>query len=243
MEDGIYERFLHVVKKDKKHTIIYVFKALQQVPLPYTTLSKDKLADSIQVQTNLSVNSKPYTRNFIRSRVSNSIVAGITTNAFLSRNYFEGIEIRINAGIFLDKYTTPTEKGKKGTVDSWMGYTFSFASGRVLQQVEVPLYTTDLYKAGIRGNTDLWLTNKKFVGLFYYLESGVGVTNADRFFVFSPQVGIQLGSLVNVNYYNLPTAIRLPLQLILPLKFKYSFVYAGNRKHFSSTGVELDLVF
>ncbi|MFN7706276.1 MAG: hypothetical protein ACK5OS_16790, partial [Chryseotalea sp.] len=184
-----------------------------------------------------------YTRNFIRSRVSNSIVAGITTNAFLSKHYFEGIEIRINAGTLLDNYTTPSEKGKKGTVDSWLGYTFSLASGRVLQEVEMPLYTTHLYKAGIRGNTDVWITNKKFIGLFYYLESGMGVTNADKYFVISPQVGIQLGSLINVNYYNLPTAIRLPLQLILPLKFKYSFVYAGDRPHFSSTGVELDLVF
>lgn len=242
-ENGMYDRFTHAVTNNKKYSIIYVFKALQHVPLPYTTLSKDNVPDSLKVKPNLAANSKPYTRNFIRSRVSNSIVAGITTNAFLSRYYFEGIEIRINAGTLLDNYTTPTEKGKKGTVDSWLGYTFSLASGRVLQQVEMPLYTTHLYKAGIRGNTDVWITNKKFIGLFYYLESGMGVTNADKYFAISPQVGIQLGSLINVNYYNLPTAIRLPLQLILPLKFKYSFVYAGDRPHFSSTGVELDLVF
>lgn len=242
-EEGIYNRFLNVVKNSKKYAIIYEFKALLQVPLPYTTLLKDKLTDSINIQTNVVINSKPYTRNFIRSRVSNSIVAGITTNIFLSRNYFEGTEIRINAGTLFNKYTTPNEKGKKRTVDSWLGYTFSVSSGKVLQENNVPLYSTNLYKAGVRGNTDVWLTNKRFFGIFYYLESGVGVTNQDRFFLFSPSVGIQLGSLVNINYYNLPTVARLPLQLILPLKFRYNFVVAGGRQYFSSTGVELDLVF
>ncbi|WP_396215429.1 hypothetical protein [Gemmatimonas sp.] len=62
-------------------------------------------------------------------------------------------------------------------------------------------------------------------------------------FIFAPQAGAQLGSLLKINYDCMPAWARIPAQLLLPLKFKTGTVIAAGRRPTPFTGVEIDLLF
>jgi hypothetical protein len=217
------------------------YKALQLAPLPFGS----NLTETLQVpvdEIHIKANSEPYLRNFIRNRSANSFVIGIT-DGIVSRNqnYFQGIEYRLNVGQLYSKFNLNPYNSKKGMSDVWIGYTVSYTRG-TLGPVELR-NNVDFYKVGLRSNLDLWVGDRSFVGLFMYTEVGLMSHSQKTTPVFSPQLGIQLGSLLRINYYNIPTVWRLPLQLILPLKFKINATYANGYRPIYARGVELDIMF
>ena len=62
-------------------------------------------------------------------------------------------------------------------------------------------------------------------------------------FVFTPQAGVQLGSLLKINYYSMPAWARIPAQLLLPLKFRAGTIVAAGRRPTPFSGLEIDLLF
>jgi hypothetical protein len=217
------------------------YKALHLVPLPFGT----DLTTTLQIpvdDTHIKANSEPFLRNFIRNRSANSFVIGITDGILSSnQNYFQGIEYRLNVGLFHSKFKLNPDNSKKGISDIWIGYTGSYTRG-LLGSVELG-NTIDFYKFGLRSNLDLWVSDRSFLGIFMYTEVGMMSHSQKTTPVFSPQLGIQLGSLLRINYYNIPTVWRLPLQLILPLKFKLNATYANGYRPIYARGIELDIMF
>ncbi len=219
------------------------FQALSHVPLPYGTKLNDVMADSISRRPEVQrANQKPYLRDFVRSRVANGMVLGVTTNVgFRSPEFFQGVDVRLNVGLLRSAYQFNSAGTKRGALDSWHGFTASYTSGDIVSRRD----TTRgwIVKAGLRSSFDYWVSDERFAGLFTYTELGIDRRDNRSAFVFTPQAGAQLGSLLKINYYRMPAWARIPAQLLLPLKFKGGTVIAAGRRPAPFTGVEIDLLF
>jgi hypothetical protein len=214
-------------------------KSLDLVPLPYNSNFNYLLRVSVNdlIKKN---NSKPYLRNYIRNRTANSFTIGVT-NGVIGESFIQGFEFRINAGLFYSKLNSKPNNITPGSTNIFMGYTASYTNGDL--SIDKTNSNVNIYKLGTRINVDLWVNKKSFVGIFMYNEIGLMRNLQKNSIVFSPQLGIQLGSLLKINYYNMPALARIPLQLILPLKFKFNATYANNYRPFYSQSVELDITF
>jgi hypothetical protein len=106
---------------------------------------------------------------------------------------------------------------------------------------EVPRERVHLLKGGIRSNYDYWITDKKFLGFTSYMEAGVQFNGGKVSPVFVPSVGVQLGPLLNINYY-MPIWLSIPAQFILPLEVRIGSVI-GKRKPAMFSGLDLNYVF
>lgn len=218
------------------------YQAMSQVPLPFETLVFGTYKDQFSADARM-INQKPHTRNFVRSRISNSFLIGITTNSFLLYHHFEGLDLRFNFLTWRHTYSVNAEQTKKSTADRWVGLTFSYSLGQFYRFNESDSPLLNIVKAGIRGNYDFWVTNQKFIGLYYYLEAGILEDGQRTSFVAAPQAGIQLGSLFNIRYYDKPALVRIPLQLLLPLKFKVGYYLGPTIRPAAFSGLELDIIF
>ena len=98
-------------------------------------------------------------------------------------------------------------------------------------------------RVGIRSHFDYWVSNERFAGLFVYSEIGMDRRANKSAFAFTPQAGVQLGSLLKLNYYSMPVWARVPAQLLLPLKFRAGTIVAAGRRPTTFSGLEIDLLF
>ena len=180
-------------------------------------------------------------RNFVRNRIANSIVVGLGGRAFTTRtnSFIDRIEVRFNAGAFIKAYDYASYGSKKGSIDNWLGTTISYS--RDLETAEFAYFNA--LKAGLNFKFDWWAGNKRFLGIFTYQDIGVKWNNQNSYFVYSPTVGVGLGSLVGINYYNMPTWMRLPIQFLLPLKFRWTVDIANGTVPVHYLMVELDVLF
>lgn len=181
-------------------------------------------------------------RNFVRSRVANSLV--LSTIGPMEDRYYRGLDFRINAGNFSRRFAYNSKGGKKGMLDYWHGYTVSY-SWVQYDAEEVQQGKTDAryVKLGIRSNYDYWVSDRKFVGLYSYAEAGLQFSDRKARFIFTPSAGIQFASLFNLNYYNMPIWLRLPLQYLLPLKLRLGALLSPGYSPRYFSAVDLDILF
>ena len=239
--------FLMRVPEEKKMQENYLIRhipALQLVPIPYNSDLVSLFENTLTITDSMKKTTQllPY-RNFVRSRIGNSVVVGINGVSLSTKNYYRAFEFRINAGSISNHYAFNAKGGKKGVWDSWNGYTVAYSWGEMgPYRDEFHKGPTQQIKAGIRSNFDYWLSDKKFIGIYGYTEGGIQWGNRETSLVFVPSVGLQLGSLLNINYYNMPGWLRLPAQYLLPLKFRQGVVLTTRYapKYFYS--FEMDFV-
>lgn len=225
--------------------LIRNIRSLSLVPIPYKTPLADIMPGPITVTEEMLQASRPLRlRNFIRSRVGNSLVIGIDGQSFSDR-YFKGIEFRFNFGSFLKKYNYRNGDKKAGTLDYWNGYTVSFSSGRFGWRPDPHLPDTRVYLAGggLRSNLDYWITNKRSLSIYSYTEAGIQYIGKTAYFVFTPSLGWQPGALLNFNYYNMPVWLRLPAQFFLPLKTRMGMIISPSGKPVLFSGIDIDYAF
>lgn len=237
-----YVGFLDRIPQNKPDQAMYLIRnipALSYVPIPYNSKLDGLMAKGVTITVPIrKANQLLYYRNFIRSRVGNSIVIG-TQNEVTNTESFRGFEIRVNAFNFSKRYKYNSKGGKKGMLDYWHGYTASY---------DYMKYNNDPEKeksyqvaAGIRSNFDYWLSEKRFLGMYTYLETGVRFQHRQPDLVFIPSVGIHLGSLFNINYYSMPGWLRIPAMYLLPLKVRAGSILSLKDKPVNFAEIELDL--
>ncbi|MBO9595653.1 MAG: hypothetical protein J7599_22310 [Niabella sp.] len=217
--------------------------ALRLVPLPFgSDLATLPEAASLLTPENKRAIQPLQHRNFIRNRVANSFI--ITTTGAFADHQLKGVGFRFNAVNFSRKFEYNTSGTKKGMLDQWHGYTVSYDLLDIKPVPESSVFQrAQLLKAGIRSNADYWVSNRKFIGLYSYMEAGLKFSGGSTSFVFVPSAGIQFASLVNLNYYNMPVWARLPLQYLLPLKFRTGSIIAPHNKPRFFSSLDLDLFF
>jgi hypothetical protein len=217
-------------------------KPLRLIPIPYNTDLKKVLPDSLITADARNASQLLQDRNFIRSRIGNSVVFGFNTRAFRG-NYLQSGEFRLKFGLFSRRYEYNAAGRKKGMLDYFNGYTLSYGFGNIGEfGSETARERVHLLKGGIRSNYDWWISDTRFLGLTSYLEGGLEFAGGRTKPVFVPSAGVQLGPLLKVNYYNMPLWLRIPAQLILPLEVRIGSVI-GNGKPAVFSGLDLNYVF
>lgn len=238
--------FLMCIPEEEKMRENYLLNnipALKLVPVPYNSDLPSLFENTLITDSMKKANQiLPY-RNFIRSRIGNSVVVGINGPSFSTKNYYRAFDFRINAGSIANRYTFNAKGGKKGVWDYWHGYTIAYSWGETgPYRDEFHKGPTHQFRLGMRSNFDYWLSDKKFIGIYGYMEGGVQYGNRETSVILVPSVGLQLGSLLNINYYNMPGWLRLPAQYLLPLKLRQGVVLTAKHPPKYFYGFEMDFV-
>lgn len=186
---------------------------------------------------------EPFTRNFIRSRVANSFMFLIGMPIHAHR---EGVMVygaRLNASMFnWHKFGNGTTMiMKPGDVAQWVSPTISgyymhapFGS-YIMKNWNV--------KAGVNYAADIFISPNRFLGLYGYMEMGIDRRNNETRFLVAPSAGIQLGSLIGLHEFNMPGWLRIPLGIILPLKFAVTCNKVKGRPVEWISNMEVDILF
>lgn len=244
--------FRHITKripKENKNAICDFFidnyKALYIIPLPYNTNLNNVMPENLANNNEITeINKTPYYRNFIRSRIANSLIFGGNTGFFYDESTkYTNSYLRINYGLINSKYDFNNRNGKKGMVDIWNGYTISATLGHYLKDDIDVTGQNWILKGGIRSNFDFWLTDKRFLGVYMYNEFGMENKNNMNAFVYVTQIGFQFSSLLNINYYNMPFWLRIPVQVFLPLRIHVGCVYSNKNSPLYFIGSEYTITF
>lgn len=222
------------------------FPVVRQFPIPFGTdinsLPMDNLTDARKEELQLIVQ-EPFTRNFIRSRVANSFMFLIGMPIHAHR---EGVMVygaRLNASMFnWHKFGDGTTMiMKAGDVAQWISPTISGyymhapADSYIMKNWNV--------KAGVNYAADIFVSPRRFLGLYGYMEMGIDRRNNETRFLVAPSAGIQLGSLIGLHEFNMPGWLRIPLGIILPLKFAVTCNKVKGRPVEWISNMEVDILF
>ncbi|MFA6583415.1 MAG: hypothetical protein WCS77_03875 [Elusimicrobiaceae bacterium] len=210
------------------------FKALSLMPLPFNSDLKRYNLPPEKMEKLQDVNAMPANRNFVRSRVANSVIAEIGYYDVFGAAY-DTIGLRLDVSRFSSYNDTPN---KAGTVDRWAGYTFSYLAGYANH---VPMTTK--VSGGMYCDFDFWVTKKKYFGLYSYLEAGIERNDGINRFAFSPSVGLQFGPLFGLDDYVLPRWLWVPMQFVLPLKLVFGANVVPSQITTYNITAEIDLLF
>jgi hypothetical protein len=238
------------------------YKALLFTPIPFNTdVTGFNLPQENINEIKQNTQYLPHW-SFIKSRVANSISLGL---GFISGNLeWREYDLRLSLGSTFYSYNYNFDHTKTWTVDYWFGPTVSFALLKGYYKnnnVELDVWA-HILKGGIAYNYDIWFSESRFLGIYGYIEAGWlrrhsfpdllindmgqyirSEVPGENHFLFSPSIGLQLGSLIGINYHEWPVWLRVPIQWLLPLKFRYSAkIMAGESPEYQWI-VELDLVF
>ncbi|HVI48615.1 MAG TPA: hypothetical protein VM802_27350 [Chitinophaga sp.] len=236
--------FITSIPDQEEQQPIYLLNhipSLMLVPIPYGSRLNTLFSEPTKITAAMHKANEPLRyRDFVRSRVGNSVVIGLIGASFTDE-YLRGPELRINAGNFLRHFVYNRDGGKKGLLDHWIGYTLSYSIAN-LKSDKGPVRTAaaQQVRAGLKGNFDYWISNRKFIGLYSYVEAGAQFRHGGTDFIFVPSVGLQLSSLLSINTQSMKSWIRIPLQYLLPLKFRYGAVISPHEipRHFGAVDID-----
>lgn len=222
------------------------FPVIKDFPIPFgTNLDDVPLEASVadrKDELQLIVQ-EPFTRNFIRSRVANSFMFLIGTPIHSNRDGVMTYGGRLNVSM-INWHKFGKGKGmimELGDIAHWVSPTIS----GYYMHAPSSSYTIKNWnvKAGANYNMDIFVSPKRFLGLYSYFEMGIDRRNDETRFLVAPSVGIQLGSLIGVHNFNMPGWLRIPLGIILPLKFAVTCNKVAGRPVEWISNMEVDILF
>lgn len=206
---------------------------VDDLPLPsYLDEEKDELQLIVQ---------ESFSRQFIRSRVANSFMVLFGANTIDSWTGSTTIGARLNLSMLnIHKFKKTTGlTTKAGDMAHWLCPTLSgFAA--IPYKGSVKSWNV---KGGACYNLDIFVAPERFLGLYSYYEMGIDHRLGETRFLVAPAVGIQLGSLFGLHNFKMPGWLRIPLGLILPLKFAVSCHKIKGRPVEWVNNMEIDIVF
>ena len=222
------------------------YPIVREFPLPFgtklTEVPLDSAAWDRREELQLIVQ-EPFTRNFIRSRVANSFSFTITDGLTSVTGMGAGIGGRLSLSMFnWHRFGRANAmSARKGDVIHWLYPTISgnYFWGDTKQG------RPDSWdvKAGAAYNLDLFVSPRRFLGLYAYMEMGVDRRAQATRFVAAPSMGVQLGSLLGLHTFNMPGWLRIPLSFLLPLKFTVTCNKVKGRPVEWLSTYEIDILF
>jgi len=239
-----HEKFYSKIPDDKSllpSFFISEFKALSYTPIPFNTdISEFNIPSENIEEVKNNTYLLPH-RDFIKSRVANSIILALMADNYSSvSDSWLTAEMRMVFGAKYYSYNYNLDQTKSWTIDKWFGTTISYGMG--WRPGDRLLAFNDL-QVGLSYNFDFWVSDSRFIGLYGFIETGwMRLYGIDRA-MFSPSVGLQLGSLIGLKFYEWPAWVRIPVQFLLPLKLRYSYSFIAGGKTKEQFVIELDLAF
>lgn len=233
--------------RDELPAFVYShFPVIRDFPIPFGTnldelpLEADVVAHKEELQL---IVQEPFTRNFIRSRVANSFMFLIGTPIHTDRQGVMTYGGRLNLSM-VNWHKFGDGKGmtmKPGDIAQWISPTIS----GYYMHAPSDSYTVKNWniKGGVNYDMDIFVSPKRFLGLYGYMEMGIDRRNSETRFMVAPSMGIQLGSLIGVHNFNLPGWLRIPLGIILPLKFAVSCNKVKGHPVEWISNMEVDILF
>lgn len=233
-------------EKDLPAFVYANYPVVRQIPIPFgtdvNTLPLDDLTPERREELQIIVQ-EPFTRNFIRSRVANSFMFLIGKPIHGNSAGVMTYGARLNASMFnWHKFGDGTTMVMQaGDVAQWVSPTIS----GYYMHAPAGTYTEKNWnlKAGVNYAADIFVSSRRFLGLYGYMEMGVDRRNNETRFLVAPTAGIQLGSLIGLHEFNMPGWLRIPLGIILPLKFAVSCQKAAGRPVEWISNMEVDILF
>ena len=142
------------------------FKTISLMPVPFgSELDLDDYhLDPSRVPDLKRVNALLGRRNFVRTRVANSVIIDLG-----QYDMFNDPMDLYGARLNMSGWNSYSDRpDKTGSMDHWLGYTVSAtgASGKGQWPIQQ-------YKAGGTYNGDIWVSPKRYFGIYSYLEGGV----------------------------------------------------------------------
>ena len=247
--EGSGENILNEIPSERDDLPQFVydrFPVIKDFPIPFgTDLDDIPLEASVadrKDELQLIVQ-EPFTRNFIRSRVANSFMFLIGTPIHSNRDGVMTYGGRLNVSM-INWHKFGKGKGmimEPGDIAHWVSPTIS----GYYMHAPSSSYTIKNWnvKAGANYNMDIFVSPKRFLGLYSYFEMGIDRRNDETRFLVAPSVGIQLGSLIGVHNFNMPGWLRIPLGIILPLKFAVTCNKVAGRPVEWISNMEVDILF
>ena len=247
--EGSDENILNEIPSERDDLPQFVydrFPVIKDFPIPFgTDLDDVPLEASVadrKDELQLIVQ-EPFTRNFIRSRVANSFMFLIGTPIHSNRDGVMTYGGRLNVSM-INWHKFGKGKGmimEPGDIAHWVSPTIS----GYYMHAPSSSYTIKNWnvKAGANYNMDIFVSPKRFLGLYSYFEMGIDRRNDETRFLVAPSVGIQLGSLIGVHNFNMPGWLRIPLGIILPLKFAVTCNKVAGRPVEWISNMEVDILF
>lgn len=247
--EGSGENILNEIPSERDDLPQFVydrFPVIKDFPIPFgTDLDDVPLEASVadrKDELQLIVQ-EPFTRNFIRSRVANSFMFLIGTPIHSNRDGVMTYGGRLNVSM-INWHKFGKGKGmimEPGDIAHWVSPTIS----GYYMHAPSSSYTIKNWnvKAGANYNMDIFVSPKRFLGLYSYFEMGIDRRNDETRFLVAPSVGIQLGSLIGVHNFNMPEWLRIPLGIILPLKFAVTCNKVAGRPVEWISNMEVDILF
>ena len=222
------------------------YPVVRDFPLPFGTKLIEVPLDSValdrQKELQLIVQ-EPFTRNFIRLRVANSFSFTVTDGTNTKTALGAGIGGRLSLSMFnWHRFGRANAmSARKGDVVHWL---YPMISGNYFWgDAEQGRPDSWDVKAGAAYNLDLFVSPRRFLGLYAYMEMGVDRRSQETRFVAAPAMGVQLGSLLGLHTFNMPGWLRIPLSLLLPLKFAITCNKVKGRPVEWLSTYEIDILF
>ena len=244
---GSDRNILNELPDNDKEMPAYVYAnypVIREFPIPFGTDVDDlPLADFTTEEKDAlqKIVAEPFSRQFFRSRVANSLMVLFGSTSANSWDGSTTVGARLNISmlnIHVFKKNTGVNM-KAGDMAHWLCPTLS-GFYAIPYKGSVKSWNV---KGGFCYNMDLFLSPKRFLGLYSYYEMGVDQRFGQTRFLVAPAVGIQLGSLLGLHNFNMPGWLRIPLGLILPMKFAISCHKTKGRPVEWVNNMEIDILF
>ena len=226
------------------------FGTLSLVPLPFESDVNRYFAGDARLAQLEQVNRIPYYRNYVRSRVANSLIVGLgrTRDRGTVADFEPYYTVEGRLILSSSQYNYHDKPRKRGTFDTWRGLTAAYVWGNRPPRTDGVIQTGvgqqfHQIKGGLNYVGDFWVTNNTYVGFHSYLETGVDLRDGKPAWLVSPSLGIQFLPFVGVQTRRLPKlAVRL-VQLLVSQKFVASYQLISGRPSQLLIQSEFDLNF
>lgn len=222
------------------------FGALTLVPLPLGSDIKRYFEADDRIQELTKFNRMPYYRNYVRTRVANSVILSLGQLQTARNGAQYPTYAMSGARLILSSkhYNYHHDIHKAGTFDTWQGLTASFSRGQPVLLWEPantsasPIYQ---FKGGASLMGDLWVTNNSYVGVHSYLETGFSLRDGRAAWLVSPSLGIQYRPFVSSQSDGVPRILFRALQFVIPQKWVVTYQFVSGQPSQLMVQAEFDI--
>ena len=211
------------------------FKGLSIIPVPFNSNLDDYDIDQQELSRLKKQNKVIPNRSHLVPRVANAFALIYGWDVFtLNGGMKLGLRFHTNKW-----YSYSDLYHKKGSIDQWFEYNFSFLISNSVRGEKIDTYQ---YLVGIGYKLDWWVSSSRFIGMLLFFDMGLQhKTEVGDNFMVSPKLGIDIAPLLGIDYAELPWWLGIPLNILLPfqLTIQADYIWSQQPAYYLTRVVDL----